>query len=127
MSLDEQQKKFVTTFLETSSPEMSAVIAGYPKKEARDIALDLLSNEEVVAYMAEREKDFAVIDNAQRINKDRLLRSMYYQYGKANNLNRVKEATEILEKIARWCGVEPDNMKVDKPVINIHNLDETKI
>lgn len=127
MALDEQQKKFVTTFLETSSPEMSAIIAGYPKKDARDIALDLLANEEVAKYMEEREKDFDRIDKAQKINKSRLLRSMYYQYGKANNLNRVKEATEILEKIARWCGVEPDNMKVDRPVINITNLDDSKI
>lgn len=125
--LDEKQKKFVTTFLETSSPDISAIQAGYPKKDARDIALDLLANEEVREYMAQREKDFVNIDKAQRITKDRLLRSMYYQYGKANSLNRVKEATEILEKIARWCGVEPDNMKVDRPVINVNNLDPDKI
>lgn len=125
--LDEKQKKFVTTFLETSSPDISAIQAGYPKKDARDIALDLLANEEVREYMAQREKDFVNIDKAQRITKDRLLRSMYYQYGKANSLNRVKEATEILEKIARWCGVEPDNMKVDRPVINLNNLDPDKI
>lgn len=125
--LDEKQKKFVTTFLETSSPDISAIQAGYPKKDARDIALDLLANEEVREYMAQRERDFVNIDKAQRITKDRLLRSMYYQYGKANSLNRVKEATEILEKIARWCGVEPDNMKVDRPVINLNNLDPDKI
>lgn len=125
--LDDKQRKFVTTFLETASPEASAILAGYPRKDAREIALDLLANSEVQEYMKQREEDFVSITKAQKMNKERLLRAMYYQYSKANNLNKVKEATDILEKIARWCGVEPDNMKVDQPVINVSNLDPSKI
>lgn len=125
--LDEQQKKFVMVFLETSAPESSAVAAGYPRKDARIIALDLLANEEIQSYMKERESAYKMVDKAQKMTKERLLRSMYYQYGKANTLNRTKEATEILEKIAKWNGIEPDNMKVDRPIINLNNLDPEKI
>lgn len=114
-------------FLETSAPESSAIAAGYPRKDARIIALDLLANEEVQSYMKARESAYEMVDKAQKMTKERLLRSMYYQYGKANTLNRTKEATEILEKIAKWNGIEPDNMKVDRPIINLNNLDPDKI
>jgi len=125
--LDDQKKKFVDTFLETASPEASAIIAGYSKKDARTIAYDLLANETVQEYIAQREIQFKKISETQRMDKDRLLRAMYYQYGKANNLNKTTEATAILEKIAKFCGIEPDKVKLDAPTIIINNLDEGNI
>ena len=127
MALDEQQKKFVDTFLETASPEASAIIAGYSKKDARTIAYDLLANDEIQDYISNREVQFRKVAELQRMDKDRLLRAMYYQYGKANNLNKTTEATAILEKIAKFCGIEPDKAKYEAPVININNLDEGAI
>lgn len=127
MALDEQQRKFVDAFLETASPDASAIIAGYSKKDARTIAYDLLANKEVQDYLKEREVQFRSIADMQRMDKDRLLRAMYYQYGKANNLNKTMEATAILEKIAKFCGIEPDKLKIDPPIININNLDEDSI
>lgn len=125
--LDDQQRKFVDTFLETASPEASAIIAGYSKKDARTIAYDLLANQTIQDYIAEREVQFKKISEIQRMDKDRLLRAMYYQYGKANNLNKTTEATAILEKIAKFCGIEPDKVKLDAPTIIINNLDEESI
>lgn len=127
MALSEQQLKFVDAFLETASPEASAIIAGYSKKDARTIAYDLLANSEVQDYLREREVQFKSIAEMQRMDKDRLLRAMYYQYGKANNLNKTTEATAILEKIAKFCGIEPDKVKLDAPTIIINNLSEDMI
>lgn len=127
MAIDEQQKKFVDTFLETASPEASAIIAGYSKKDARTIAYDLLANEEIQSYIVKREEEFKKVAEMQRMDKDRLLRAMYYQYGKANNLNKTMEATAIIEKIAKFCGVEPDKAKLDPPQITINNLNEDAI
>lgn len=127
MALTEQQMKFIDIFLETSSPEASAIMAGYNKKDARTIAYDLLANEEMQEYIATREAQFKKVSEVQRMDKDRLLRAMYYQYGKANNLNKTTEATAILEKIAKFCGIEPDKAKLDAPIININNLDEGSI
>jgi phage terminase small subunit len=119
--------KFVDTFLETASPEASAIIAGYRKQDARTIAYDLLANDEVQEYISQRELQFKKISELQKMDKDRLLRAMYYQYGKANNLNKTTEATAILEKIAKFCGIEPDKVKLDAPTIIINNLDEGNI
>jgi len=127
MALTEQQMKFIDIFLETSSPEASAIMAGYNKKDARTIAYDLLANEEMQEYIFTREAQFKKVSEVQKMDKDRLLRAMYYQYGKANNLNKTTEATAILEKIAKFCGIEPDKIKLDAPVININNLDEGSI
>jgi phage terminase small subunit len=127
MALNEQQITFVDAFLETASPEASAIFAGYSKKDARRIAYDLLANDEVQEFLIEREKIFQKISEVQKMDKHRMLRAMYYQYGKANNLNKTTEATAILEKIAKFCGVEPDKVKLDAPVIIINNLDEGNI
>ena len=47
MAIDEQQKKFIDNYLQTYSIEQSAVNAGYPKKDAMSIGIDLLANEEI--------------------------------------------------------------------------------
>lgn len=127
MALNDQQMKFVDTFLETASPEASAIIAGYSKKDARTIAYDLLANDEVQEYITTREAQFKKVSEIQKMDKDRLLRAMYYQYGKANNLNKTTEATAILEKIAKFCGIEPEKARHEAPQIIINNLDEDSI
>lgn len=127
MELTEQQKKFVDAFLETSSIEASAVIAGLPKTDARKQAIDWLANEFIQEYIKKREEVFKKVSEVQKLDKDKLLRSMYYQYGKANTLNKTKEATEILEKIARWNGVEPDKLNLDQPNVTFNNLDGENI
>lgn len=127
MALDDQQKKFVDAFLETCSPDASAIFAGYSKKDARSIGFDLLCNEEVLQFIKKRKAEFSKMAELQKMDKDDLLRAMHYQYGKANNLNKTKEATDILMQIAKFCGVEPDKVKLDPPTIIINNLDAGSI
>lgn len=127
MALDEQQLKFVDAFLETSSPESSAIFAGYPKNQARTIAFDFLSNDEILEAIEVRKEQFKKVASVQKLDLDGLLRGMYYQYGKANNMNKTKEATDILVSIAKICGVDPERAKTTAPQIIINNLDEGKI
>lgn len=127
MAIDEQQKKFIDNYLQTYSIEQSAVNAGYPKKDAMTIGIDLLANEEIQQALKEREKAFDIIAKNSKLTPERLLNTMMFQYEKANRFGRIKEAVDILERIAKWSGVNPDAMQINPTIININNLDEDKI
>lgn len=127
MAIDEQQKKFIDNYLQTYSIEQSAVNAGYPKKDAMTIGIDLLANEEIQQALKEREKSFDIIAKNSKLTPERLLNTMMFQYEKANRFGRIKEAVDILERIAKWSGVNPDAMQINPTVININNLDESKL
>jgi len=127
MAIDEQQKKFIDNYLQTYSIEQSAVNAGYPKKDAMTIGIDLLANEEIQQALKEREKAFDIIAKNSKLTPERLLNTMMFQYEKANRFGRIKEAVDILERIAKWSGVNPDAMQINPTIININNLDESKL
>lgn len=127
MTIDEQQKKFIDNYLQTYSIEQSAVNAGYPKKDAMTIGIDLLANEEIQQALKEREKAFDIIAKNSKLTPERLLNTMMFQYEKANRFGRIKEAVDILERIAKWSGVNPDAMQINPTIININNLDESKL
>lgn len=127
MAIDEQQKKFIDNYLQTYSIEQSAVNAGYPKKDAMTIGIDLLANEEIQQALKDREKAFDIIAKNSRLTPERLLNTMMFQYEKANRFGRIKEAVDILERIAKWSGVNPEAMQINPTIININNLDESKL
>lgn len=127
MTIDDQQKKFIDNYLQTYSIEQSAVNAGYPKKDAMTIGIDLLANEEIQQALKEREKAFDIIAKNYKLTPERLLNTMMFQYEKANRFGRIKEAVDILERIAKWSGVNPDAMQINPTIININNLDESKL
>lgn len=127
MTIDDQQKKFIDNYLQTYSIEQSAVNAGYPKKDAMTIGIDLLANEEIQQALKEREKAFDIIAKNSKLTPERLLNTMMFQYEKANRFGRIKEAVDILERIAKWSGVNPDAMQINPTIININNLDESKL
>ena len=119
--------KFIDEYLQSYSIESSAIAAGFPKTEAMTIGINLLSNPEVQAKLKAREETFSQIANNNKITKERLLNAMMFQYNKANKFGKTKEAIEILERMAKWNGIDPDTVKVEPVVINISNLDESKI
>lgn len=125
--IDEQQQKFIDTYLQTYSIEQSAIAAGYDKKSALTIGIDLLANEEIQKALKEREEDYKAVAEASKITPERLLNTMMFQYEKANRYGKTKEAVEILEKIAKWSGINPEAMQINPVVIEINNLDENKI
>lgn len=125
--IDEQQQKFIDNYLQTRSIEQSAIVAGYDKRNAMSIGIDLLANEEIQERLKEREKDFAIVAENSKLTPDRLLMTMMFQYEKANRYGKTKEAVEILEKIAKWSGINPEAMQINPINIEIYNLDEDKI
>ena len=125
--LDEKQRKFVDIYLQTYNIAGSAKEAGYPYEEALSIGIDLLSNEIVKEYLKEREAQFDSISDVIKMDKNKLIRTMYYQYQQATARRDIRTATDILEKIARWSGVNPDEVVMDPVVLNINNVDEDKI
>lgn len=127
MELDDKQKIFIDEYIQSYSIESSAIKAGYKKQEAMTVGIDLLSNRVVQEYMKEREKQFAKIAELNKFTPDRLLNAMMFQYNKANKFGKTKEAVEILEKIAKWNGINPEALKTNPVIININNLDEDKI
>lgn len=126
--MDELQlQKFIDEYLQTYSIEAAAISAGFPKKDATTIGINLLADEEVQKKLKQREEDFNRIAQGNKLTKERLLNAMMFQYNKANRYGKIKEAADILERMAKWCGVDPDNIKTDPVVIQINNLDESKI
>lgn len=125
--LDAQQKKFVFEYLKSHSMEGSAIEAGYPRGEAMEISVNLLANEEVQEFLKQEEEKLFSAVNATKMTKERLIATMWFQYEKANKYGKTKEATDILEKISRWNGIEPDKIRVEPVQFVINNLDKEKI
>lgn len=127
MELDKQQTKFIDNYLQSYAVEMSAIKAGYPKEDALKIGLDLLANKEISKAIEEREKQLNINSTTLKMNKEKLLRTMYFLYSQSVKDRQITQAVNILEKIASWSGVNPDEVQLDPVQLIINNLDETKI
>lgn len=125
--LTEDHKRFIDYYLQTYSMEEAARKIGIPKNEALTAAIDLLANEEIQEAMKERVKDLLSVAEAVKLNKERILLTMMFQYEKANTYNKPKEAVDILAKIAEVSGIDFKNMNVEPINFIINNLDENKL
>lgn len=122
--LDEQQKRFVYQFLVTSSPEGSAIAAGYPREDAAIIAIEFLNNEEILEAIKDMEAKMLKALEVNKMTKERLLLSMQYNYQQALRRNDTRTAVDVLERIAKWQGVEPDKVTMEPVKLVINNLDD---
>lgn len=125
--LDDKQIKFIDNYIQSYAVEMSAIKAGYPKDDALKIGLDLLSNSTIKEAIEEREKNLNQNSQCLKMNKEKLLRTMYFLYSQSVKDRQITQAVNILEKIATWSGVNPDEVQLDPVQLIINNLDETKI
>lgn len=125
--LDDKQIKFIDYYIQSYAVEMSAIKAGYPKDDALKIGLDLLSNSTIKEAIEEREKNLNQNARCLKMNKEKLLRTMYFLYSQSVKDRQITQAVNILEKIATWSGVNPDEVQLDPVQLIINNLDETKI
>lgn len=125
--LDDKQIKFIDNYIQSYAVEMSAIKAGYPKDDALKIGLDLLSNSTIKEAIEERENALNQDAKSLKMNKEKLLRTMYFLYSQSVKDRQITQAVNILEKIATWSGVNPDEVQLDPVQLIINNLDENKI
>ena len=123
---DEQQQKFIDRYLTTLNPTLSAIDAGYDRKNAESIGLKLLADEGLKEAIKERRTELnAMIDDIQ-FEKEDLLRIYWDMFNDAKKKGKLSDARAILSDIARYNGVNPDEIKKEIAVLNF-NLDGNKI
>ena len=124
--LSEQHKLFIDRYLTTLDPTSSAIEAGYSRKEAMKIGLDLLSNDEIKNCIKERRVELNNLIDTIEFDKQDLLRIYWDMFNDAKRKGKLTDARTILNDIARYNGVNPDEVKKEIAVLNF-NLDGDKI
>ena len=124
--LDDKQKHFIDRYLTTLDPTQSAIEAKYNRTEANKIALDLLANKTIKEAIKERRTELNSIINNIEFDKEDLLRIYWDMFNDAKRKGKVSDARSILNDIARYNGVNPDEVKREIAVLNF-NLDGDKI
>lgn len=124
--LDEQHQKFIDRYLTTLNPTSSAIDAGFDRKSADTIGLKLLADNDIKEAIAERRTELnSMIDNIQ-FEKEDLMRIYWDMFNDAKKKGKLTDARAILSDIARYNGVNPDEVKKKIAILNF-NLDENKI
>lgn len=127
MSLDATHQKFIDFYLQSYSPELAAIKAGYRKEEALSIGIDLLANDEIAEAISVREAQLDKAAANMKMTKEKLLRTLYYQYSQAVKFNKTTDALNILERLAKWSGLQPDELVINPVNLVINNVEEGKI
>ena len=124
--LDDKQKVFIDRYLTTLNPAQSAIDAKYNRQEAEKIGLELLSNQTIKEAIKERRLELnSIIDNIE-FEKEDLLRIYWDMFNDAKRKGKITEARSILNDIAKYNGVNPDEVKKEIAILNF-NLDGNKI
>ena len=124
--LDNKQQTFIDRYLTTLNPTQSAIEAKYNRQEAEKIGLELLANDTIKEAIKERRTELNSIINDIQFEKEDLLRIYWDMFNDAKKKGKITEARSILNDIARYNGVNPDEVKREIAVLQF-NLDEDKI
>ena len=124
--LEDKQKTFIDRYLTTLNPTQSAIEAKYNRQEAERIGLELLANNTIKEAIKERRTELNSIVNDIQFEKEDLLRIYWDMFNDAKKKGKITEARSILNDIARYNGVNPDEVKREMVVLKF-NLDEDKI
>lgn len=127
MTLSKEHWIFIDNYIQTLDYAAAAREIGVPNKEAPTAGLNLLANKEIQEAIKLRRSELIDAMQAIPMNKEQILATMMFQYQKANKLDRTKEATEILGKIAEANGIDLKQIQVEPINLIINNLDEEKI
>lgn len=128
MALTKEHWIFIDKYIQTmdySTAAQEALNVSY--KEAATAGLNLIANKEIQEAIKLRRKELIEAIQAIPMNKEQILATMMFQYQKANKLDRTKEATEILGKIAEANGIDLKQIQVEPINLIINNLDKDKI
>ena len=124
--LDEQHKKFIDRYLTTLDPTSSAIDAGFDRKNANMIGLRLLADDNIKECVKERRTELNTMIDDIQFEKEDLLRIYWDMFNDAKKKGKLADARAILADIARYNGVNPDEVKKEIAVLNF-NLDGDKI
>lgn len=127
MALTKEHWIFIDNYIQTLDYAAAAREIGVPNKEAPTAGLNLLANKEIQDAIKLRRGELIDAMQAIPMSKEQILATMMFQYQKANKLDRTKEATEILSKIAEANGIDLKQIQVEPINLIINNLDENKI
>lgn|SRR5574344_1133406 len=125
-ALDEKLKVFVDRYLTTLDPTQSAIDAKYDRVNAHRIGLELLVTPEVKLAIKERRGELNKLVDDMDFEKEDLLRIYWDMFRDAKKKGKLSDARAILSDIARYNGVNPDEVKKEIAVLNF-NLDGNKI
>jgi phage terminase small subunit len=124
--LDSQQQAFIDRYLATLDPTTSAIDAKYNRLEAGKIAMDLLSNNTIKEAIKERRTELNQMVNEIEFEKEDLMRIYWDMFNDAKRKGKLADARSILSDIAKYNGVNPDEVKKEIAILNF-NLDGSKI
>jgi len=124
--LDDGCKKFIDRYLTTLDPTSSAIEGGFDRKNANKIGLDLLSREDIKEAVKERRKELNSMIESIEFEKEDLIRIYWDMFNDAKKKGKLSDARAILSDIAKYNGVNPDEVKKEIAVLNF-NLDGSKI
>jgi phage terminase small subunit len=127
MTLSKEHWIFIDNYIQTLDYAAAAREIGVPNKEAPTAGLNLLANKEIQDAIKLRRSELIDAMQAIPMSKEQILATMMFQYQKANKLDRTKEATEILGKIAEANGIDLRKLQVEPINLIINNLDKDKI
>ena len=124
--LDDQHKKFIDRYLTTLDPTTSCIDAGFDRKSASTIGLKLLADDNIKEAIKERRTEMNAMIDAIEFEKEDLMRIYWDMFNDAKKKGKLADARAILSDIARYNGVNPDEVKKEIAILNF-NLDGNKI
>lgn len=119
-------QKFIDKYLTTLDPTLSAIEGGFDRKEASRIGLDIITKPEYKEAIKERRIELNNITEGIEFEKQDLLRIYWDMFNDAKKKGKLADARAILSDIARYNGVNPDEVKKEIAILNF-NLDPNKI
>ena len=124
--LDENKQRFIDIYLTNLNPTTAAMGAGYDRKTADTIGLRLLGDPEIKEAIKERRSELNTMIDEIQFEKEDLLRIYWDMFNDAKKKGKLADARAILSDIARYNGVNPDEVKREIAILNF-NLDPNKI
>ena len=124
--LEDKYQKFIDRYLTTLDPTLSAIDSGFDRKNATKIGLDLLANPKIKVAMKQRRRELNATIDEMEFEKQDLLRIYWDMFTDAKRKGKLADARAILTDIAKYNGVNPDEVKKEIAVLQF-NLDGNKI
>ena len=124
--LEESYQKFIDKYLTNLDPTLAAIDGGFDRKNASRIGLQLLARDDIKEAIKERRSELNAMVDAIEFEKEDLLRIYWDMFNDAKKKGKLADARAILSDIARYNGVNPDEVKKEIAILQF-NIDENKI